>query len=172
MHVIHLSESLTFIACANIGLARKNATSACMWLSWSIEWIEGSRSTYSSTVMVDPRNVPNCTKVSWHWSYNLPIIKNKNGLSKNSDIVENFQLKILILSLHTIHISTSFCIQLTYQQVSSEIYLFPYKQRNVFVVPSTNIKRPQDRVLQELPLNAVKISLCCELDWSNRPCNF
>jgi len=35
-------------------------------------WIEGSFVTYSSIDNVDPRNVPNCTNVSWHWSYNFP----------------------------------------------------------------------------------------------------
>jgi len=33
---MNLNALLTFMACANIGRARKNATSACIWLSWSI----------------------------------------------------------------------------------------------------------------------------------------
>lgn len=52
----------------------------------------------------------------------------------------------------------------TYQQVSDEIYPSLCKQHSVSAAPLASIRRPRDHAQQELPLNAVRISLCCGLD--------
>jgi len=141
------------MACANIGRAKKNATSACMWLSWSIEWIDGSRSTYSSTVIVEPKKVPNCTSVSWHWSYNLPIIQKKNSKWYVSEKRKFLFLNFCLASHNSI-----------YQRVLNEIYPSLCKQRNVSVAPLIGIEWPRGLARREFPSNAVRISLCCGLD--------
>lgn len=65
-------EILTLMAWLNIGLAKKNATSIGTWYSVNMVWTVGNLFIYSSTDKVEPKNVPNCTKVSWHWSESLP----------------------------------------------------------------------------------------------------
>lgn len=151
-------DRLTFMACANIGLAKKNATSECIWLSWSIEWIEGNRLTYSSTVIVDPKNVPNCTSVSWHWSYSLPVVK---VIVRKQHFYEGTRArKYHYLDFAVLHI---------YQQAWDETCRFLYKRRNAFVEPLIDIKQLRDHVQREHLSNALRISSYCELGWSNRP---